>query len=243
MDRTVGGVLGVFAHPDDESLSAGGVLARAASLGVRTEVVTTTWSEDTHRARELATALTVLRAGTPKLLGYADAFVPESAPRSARLLDARLDEVVSRLVSQIREFRPTTVITHDAYGGVTGHPDHIHTYRVTALAVEAAGMESAYREKGEPWSAPELLLATHPRSMLRQITKLLGAPERLFFSPDTEVSERIDVTPWLNTKVDAILAHRSEVERGAGPGLVASLSREQRLQLLGTEWYTRRIPY
>src|SRR5690606_41323782 len=40
-----GGVLGVFAHPDDETLGAGTVLATAAAAGVPTTVVTATRGE------------------------------------------------------------------------------------------------------------------------------------------------------------------------------------------------------
>lgn len=58
-------VLGVFAHPDDESLFAGGFLARAASRGARTGVVTTTWSRATARGDDLALALAHLGAGEP----------------------------------------------------------------------------------------------------------------------------------------------------------------------------------
>lgn len=141
-------LLAVFAHPDDESLSAGGVLAQHADSGARTAVVTATWSEGTWRAGELAEALRVLGAGKPRMLGYADARVPESAPGAARLCDAPLDEAVGRLVAHIREFRPEVVVTHDGYGGLSGHPDHVQTHRVTVPAVEAAGWAQLYPETG-----------------------------------------------------------------------------------------------
>jgi len=73
-------VLAVFAHPDDESLAAGGLLARHAAPGARTAVVTATWAADTVRARELAVALGILGAEAPRMLEYADARVPGSAP-------------------------------------------------------------------------------------------------------------------------------------------------------------------
>ncbi|MGW1958343.1 PIG-L deacetylase family protein [Streptomyces sp. NPDC001920] len=69
-------LLAVFAHPDDESLFSGGVLARHAAAGARTAVVTATWTPGTRRGAELAQALRVLGAGEPRMLGYADAKVP-----------------------------------------------------------------------------------------------------------------------------------------------------------------------
>jgi N-acetyl-1-D-myo-inositol-2-amino-2-deoxy-alpha-D-glucopyranoside deacetylase len=137
-------VLAVFAHPDDEALAAGGLLARHAAAGERTAVVTATWAEDSPRAADLAEALQILGAGSPRMLGYADVRAPASAPGRARLYDAPLDEAVGRLVAHIRELRPEIVVTHDAYGGLTGHPDHVQTHRVTVLAAEAAGLERLY---------------------------------------------------------------------------------------------------
>lgn len=113
-------LLGVFAHPDDESLSAGGLLARNASEGGRTAVVTPTWAAGSLRARELAEALERLGAEPPRLLGYADARAPDSAPGRARFCDAPLDETVGAVVAHIRDFRPHIIVTHDAYGGITG---------------------------------------------------------------------------------------------------------------------------
>ncbi len=98
---TVPSLLAVFAPPDDESLSVGEVLARHATAGARTAVVTATWDVDTVRAGELAEALRILGAGEPRMLGYADARVPYSAPGNVRWCDVP-DEAVRRLVMHIR---------------------------------------------------------------------------------------------------------------------------------------------
>lgn len=160
-------LLAVFAHPDDESLWAGGVLARHATAGARTGVVTTTWATGTTRAAELAQALQILGAGPPRMLGYADARVPESAPGRVRFCDAHIDDTVRELVAHLREFRSEIVVTHDAYGGLTGHPDHVHTHRVTMLAFQAAGLERLYPDVGAPWQPSALYSATHPHSAVR----------------------------------------------------------------------------
>ncbi|MER7403151.1 PIG-L deacetylase family protein [Streptomyces sp. NPDC000070] len=233
-------LLAVFAHPDDESLMAGGTLARHAASGARTAVVTATWAPDTPRAAELAEALRILGAGKPHLLGYADSRVPESAPGRPRLCDAPLDEAVGDLVARIRDFRPEIVVSHDAYGGLTGHEDHVHTHRVTLSAVHAAGLERLYPDAGDPWQPSALYLSTHPHSAVREWGgHWAPTGKALRTVPDDRVTAAIDVTPWLDRKIAAVLAHRTEVARGAAPGLIAALPSAERERLLGTEWYIR----
>ncbi|MEU0456990.1 PIG-L deacetylase family protein [Streptomyces sp. NPDC006129] len=233
-------LLAVFAHPDDESLSAGGVLAQHASAGARTAVVTATWAADSPRAAELAEALRVLGAGAPRMLGHADSRVPHSAPGRPRLCAAPLDRTVGELVTHLRSFRPEIVVTHDAYGGLTGHEDHVHTHRVTLLAVHAAGLERLYPDAGEPWRPSALYLATHPHSAVRDWGgHWAPTGKALRTVPDDLITAAVDVTPWLERKVAAILAHRSEVARGAAPGLIAALPAAERERLLGTEYYIR----
>ncbi|WP_066947656.1 PIG-L deacetylase family protein [Streptomyces lushanensis] len=239
---SVPSLLGVFAHPDDESLSAGGVLARHATAGARTAVVTATWAADSPRAAELAEALRILGAGTPRMLGYADARVPRSAPDGARFCDAPLDETVRRLVAHIREFRPEIMVTHDAYGGLSGHPDHVHTHRVTVLAAHAAGLGRLYPDAGAPWRARALYLATHPHTAVSALRDVVGEHKAVYSVPDEQVTATVDVGPWTERKIAAVLAHRSEVRRGALPGRIAGLPPEARERLLGTEWYIRHDP-
>ncbi|MET7543554.1 PIG-L family deacetylase [Streptomyces sp. NPDC005507] len=235
-------LLAIFAHPDDESLSAGGVLARHAAGGARTAVVTATWAADTLRAAELAEALRILDAGKPRMLGYADARVPQSAPGRARFCEAPLDEAVQRLVANIREFRPDIMVTHDAYGGLPGHPDHVHTHRVTMLAAEAAGLSQLYPDAGAPWQPRALYLATHPHSAVPALRDVIAARKAVYSVPDEQVTATVDVSPWIEQKITAVLAHRSEVQRGALPGVIASLRPDVRKRLFATEWYIRHAP-
>ncbi|MFF8812695.1 PIG-L family deacetylase [Streptomyces pactum] len=238
------GLLCVHAHPDDEALWTGGVLAKYAGAGARTGVVTCTWAEGTRRAGELERSLDILGAGAPRLLGYADNGVPDSAPGAPPFSEAPFDEVTERLVGQIRRFRPDVVITYDAYGGY-GHPDHVRAHRATVAAVEAAGHDQLYPESGAPWQPRALYLVTVARSVVAEVWREAfgeraedGGP--LPGVPDERITTVVDVRPWADRKWAALHAHVSEVERGAAFTRLTSLPAPLRDRLLGTEWYLRR---
>ena len=74
---------------------------------------------------------------------------------------------------------------------------------------------------------------------LRRLGDIIGVGKAAYSVPDDQVAATLDVTPWLETKVAAVLAHRGEVKRGALPGLIAGMARDDRATLLGTEWYLR----
>ena len=220
--------MGVFAHPDDESLLAGGVLAQHATAGARTAVVTATWTASSHRASELA-----------------DARNPASAPDGAvRLVDAPLDEAVGRLVAHIREVRPDIVVGHDALGQLTGHPDHRRAHQITLLAVEAAGLPHLYPDAGEPWQPAALYTATHSQSGVGRLGPLLqSVGKTLLTVPDTYVTTTVDVSPWAAVKTRAILTHRSEAARERSlPGLLARLPEPERDEIISAEYFTRLTP-
>ncbi|MFI1937844.1 hypothetical protein ACH44C_11745 [Streptomyces purpureus] len=96
------------------------------------------------------------------MLGYNDARNPEAAPGRPWLVDASLDEAVGHLVAHIRDFKPELVVGHDAFGQLTGHPDHVRTHQITLLAVEAAGLAHRYPDTGPPWQPYALYAATRP---------------------------------------------------------------------------------
>ncbi|APU42955.1 PIG-L family deacetylase [Streptomyces sp. TN58] len=234
-------ILAVYAHPDDESLVAGGVLAKYAAAGARTAVVTASWAPDSHRATELADALTHLGAGAPRMLGYADFRVPDSAPGQPPFRDTPLDETVERLVAHVRDFRPALIVTHDAHGS-SGHPDHVHTHRVTLLAAHTAGIPGTFPKAGLPWQPTALYLSAHPESASSGLAGLVsGVGKRLHTVPDATVTATVDVRSWLDQKWSAIRAHRSETARSRSlPALLSGLPAREREAILGTEHFIRR---
>ncbi|MFC8125952.1 PIG-L deacetylase family protein [Streptomyces sp. NPDC057302] len=233
--------MGVFAHPDDESLLAGGILAQHAAAQARTTVVTMTWAPDTPRAAELADALQALGAGAPRMLGYGDARDERSAPSRARLVDAPLDQVIADVVQQMRTFRPDIVVTHDALGQLTGHPDHRRTHQAVLLAVQGAGHAHLHPQAGEPWQPRAVYCATHPESGVRDLGPLLEAVGKAVLAvPDAYVTTTVDVERWVEAKWAAIVAHRGEVARARSlPGILDRQPAEIRRRILATEYFTR----
>ena len=86
------------------------------------------------------------------------------------------------------------------------------------------------------------MLATHPVSALPVLRRHFGS-RKLFAYPDEAVTEAVDVRPWLDTKLAAIRAYVSEVQRGAAPGILDALPVADRAELLSTEWFIRREPH
>lgn len=150
----------VHAHPDDESIATGGVMARYAAEGIRVVCVTCTGGEhgeivvpemDTPqnkarlgeiRAEELRRALAQLGPVESRLLGYTDSGMMGTPQNDAlgSFWQADFDEAVGRLLELVREFRPQVMVGYNDFGGY-GHPDHIRAALVTKAAFERAAAE------------------------------------------------------------------------------------------------------
>lgn len=136
-------LLAVFAHPDDEAIAAGGLLAWCASLGAAVSLLCMTRGEHGQgsgdvgqtRSRELDAAARALGIGNVTLLDHEDGML---AWLDANRLQADITTAIDR-------YKPAVVVTFDA-DGVYGHPDHVAVHDRTTAAVRAmaAGAPSLY---------------------------------------------------------------------------------------------------
>ncbi|MGH9272590.1 MAG: PIG-L deacetylase family protein [Ilumatobacteraceae bacterium] len=133
----LGTILSVWAHPDDETYLAGGIMAAAADAGQRVVCVSATagelgtpdavnWPPDRLgpvRRWEAAAAMAVLGVGDHRFLGLGDGTL------------ATFDhEVGVAMVGELLdEVRPDTILTFGP-DGITGHPDHVTISRWTTEA-------------------------------------------------------------------------------------------------------------
>ena len=262
------GLLAVHAHPDDEAILTGGVIARAAAQGRRVDVVTCTGGErgevvgagfdpDAVRARltevrasELARALDILGAGPPRFLGYQDSGMmgePSNDDPEA-FWQASLDEAVGRLVGHIRAVRPAVLVTYDAHGGY-GHPDHIQAHRVSLVAVEAAACPPLYEQAGAAWRVPKTYFATIPKSAIAAANWVLA--DRGLPSPFGEITD-VDALPLgtpdadITTTVDVrawldrkLAALKAHATQLGPDSFFLNVPDDLAEGVFGTEWFVR----
>jgi len=150
-------LLAVFAHPDDESLASGGLLARCAEEGIRTSLLCLTRGglgalDDVHRlhmgdsrSRELQAAARELGIADVTLLDYRNGFLPwvERA------------ELEHDILSAITRSQADVVVTFDE-DGLYWHPDHIVLHERTKSTVGRMGEE-----------APALYYVSMPKGCMR----------------------------------------------------------------------------
>lgn len=195
-------LMAVHAHPDDETISMGGTLARyaarnAAARGESTDVIVVTGTRgelgeiviperdtpDEHerlgetRMGEIAAAMHALGVTRWENLGYRDSGMDGSEgnadPRSFHQhINTSLDETTEPLVRLIRSARPDVIATYDDFGGY-GHPDHIAAAKIARRAWEVAGDPSWRPEAGPAWTPTKLYEVRTPDSQRDAVLALL----------------------------------------------------------------------
>lgn len=232
-------LMAVHAHPDDEAISTGGVLARYADEGVRTVLVTCTGGEVGEisdsalatpetlaevRRRELERACQILNVGRLDLLGYRDSGMmgtPDNQHPSS-FHQASLEEASARLVALVRRERPQVLVTYDERG-FYGHPDHIKAHQITLAAFEAAGDPARWPEAGSPWRPAKLYYTAVARSAIRDFGRLMreAGIETPFGDGETRepeigvadelITTRVDVSVQVQRKRQAVMAHATQM--------------------------------
>lgn len=142
--KRLGTILGIWAHPDDETYSMGGIMAAAVENGQTVVCITATRGElgiqdesrwpakrlGQIREQELKHAFKILGVERHHWLDYPDGGCDK--------VDE--NEAVNRICSLIVAFKPDSILTFGA-DGLTGHPDH---QTVSGWAVKARDMAESH---------------------------------------------------------------------------------------------------
>ena len=144
-------ILGVFAHPDDESFCAGGTLAGHISNGAEVMVASATRGEAGQiRSAGVATRRTLGHVRQQEFhlacqqLGIQHAICLDLG--DGMLMELEPDLLTGQVCEMIRSFRPDVVITFGPDGGY-GHPDHIAIGAATTAACRCSGDSSHFPEQ------------------------------------------------------------------------------------------------
>ena len=218
-------LLCILAHPDDESLALGGVLARYAAEGVETYLVTATRGErgwfgapeanpgpvalGKIRERELRRATSVLGIREVTLLDYHDGEV-EGVDQG---------ELVRTIAGHVRRIRPDVVVAFDQ-NGVYGHPDHIAVTRATSAALIAAASADFECDSTDPPHAAskfyyfawmQATKEAYERAFGELVMTIDGVERRAVAWPEWALSARIDTSAHWQRAWEAIRCHRSQL--------------------------------
>ena len=263
-------LLGVFAHPDDESFGPGGTLARCAREGVDVHVIIATdgiaGSVDHEgrladhaslaqvRSAELARAATRLGVKSIWSLPYRDSGMrgsPDNQHPDA-LIRQPAQHVTQEVLAYMLRFRPQVVMTHDPFGGY-GHPDHIRVCEATTAAFHLARRPGS--NGSTPGNGPQKLYYTaFPKDLVKLVVRVMGLTGKdartIGRNRDidlieisrwvTPVTARIDVEPYLGAKQAASEAHASQY--AGGPSWAAAIPAPIRRRFLRFEQFTRAVP-
>ncbi|MEU5883433.1 PIG-L family deacetylase [Spirillospora sp. NPDC047279] len=245
-------LMAVHAHPDDEVLPTGGLLARCAAEGIRTVLVTCTNGEQgddangvkpgmeghdadevaRRRLAELDESVRLLGVSDLELLGYRDSGMVgwDTNHDPAAFTNVPLDQAAGRLAALMEHYRPQVVVTYDENGGY-GHPDHIQAHNIAIAASERTGIPR------------KLYFTAVPRSGIRTLLDHLKEtgvdpgfdPDDDFGTPDELITSVLDVSPYSDRKRKALEAHASQGENI----FLLRLPEEIQQIVYGTETFVR----
>ncbi len=261
-DGRVPTIVFVHAHPDDEASQTSGSMARAAAEGHRVVVVFATngdHGEDPddlaegetvvdRRRREAQVSAEVLGVHRVAWLGYSDSGMTgwEQNEHPGSFHQADLDEAATRLAEMLDDEGADVVVGYDWHGGY-GHPDHIQVHRVGLAAVWAAPDLARYplAEGEEQWLVPKVYWSSWPRSRRRRFAEIrLAAGEitqedyeaaAVSGTPD-ELLTMVDTGRWVDVKLAALRAHRSQIPED---WFMLRVDEDMREEVVGRESFYR----
>jgi len=239
------------AHPDDESIATGGVMAKAAEEGHRVVLVVATRGEHgevaegflapgeplwQRRVAETRASAEVLGAARVEFLNYVDSGMigtPENdLPES--FWQADVEEAAARLAALLVDEQADVLTVYDENGNY-GHPDHIQVHRVGVRAAELAGTPRVYMNT---------VNRDYVRRMIREAVEagveLPGGdvpPEDFEIGVEEHrITTTVDVRPWLARKRAAMAAHASQISETS---FFLAMPPEAFERMWGQEWFIR----
>jgi LmbE family N-acetylglucosaminyl deacetylase len=242
------------AHPDDESIATGGILAQAADAGHRVVLVVATRGElgtagpgqlapgpelAARRTTETERAAEILGVARVEFLGYHDSGMAGTPTNEApgSFWTADVDEAATRVAAILDEERAGILTTYDERG-VYGHPDHIQVHRVGIRAGELAGTPRVYESTIDASYLRDLMEHGHELLPAGELPPDLPEAPSLDLGVDpARITTTVDVSAFIDRKRAALAAHTSQVDETS---FFLALPRELFRAAFRYEWFIRR---
>ncbi len=243
-------LLGIFAHPDDETLTCGGTFARYAHQGVETSLILATrgergWFSDwdaypgekalgSLREQEVRNACQELGISRLDFLEYLDGEVDQADDQ----------EIMAKLVSLVRQIRPHVVVTFGP-DGLYGHPDHIATSQFTTSAlVWASDPHAPYATALAPHRVSKLYYRVASAAWFARympafgdlVMQIDGQERRAHPWTNWTLTTRVDASAYWAQAWRAVRCHQTQLRY---PSRLAQLSEQDHRYLWGTQEYYR----
>lgn len=245
------------AHPDDESIATGGVMAKAADDGHDVVLVVATKGEEgefpdgflddgesleDRRIAETMTSAGVLGVKAVAWLGYRDSGMVDTPTTKNPdcFWQAEVEEAAQRLATILREHGADVLTIYDSNGNY-GHPDHVQVHRVGVRAAQIAGVERVYEATMNRDYIQRSIRAMREASADGNLPE--GIPEDAppedfeIGVPESEITTAVDVTAYLDRKRASMRAHASQISEQS---FFLQMPDEVFASAFGTEWFVHR---
>ncbi len=241
------------AHPDDECISCGGVMHKAADEGHRVVLVVATRGEHgevpagflaegeelwKRRVIETHSAANILGAQRVEFLGYVDSGMMGEPTNDlpGSFWTAPVEEAAQRLADILVEEKAAVLTIYDDNGGY-GHPDHIQVHRVGRRAAEIAGVGRVYQAtmNREYLSRGMKAFAAQAKSAGVEVPDVDGDDSN-FGKPEAEMTARVDVAAYPAQKRAAMRAHASQISEES---FFLAMPDDVFAYAFGVEWFIR----
>ena len=244
------------AHPDDECIATGGVIAAAVAAGHRVVLVVATRGEvgevddgvladgetlADRREVETAQAAAILGIARVEFLGYRDSGMIDTPDNDApgSFWTADVEEAAARLATILRDEQADALTIYDDNGNY-GHPDHIQVHHVGVRAAELARTPRVYEATLNRDAMQRLIRDRRNETIAAGIELPEGVDDPDEFTmgvPEARITTTVDVSAFTDRKREALAAHASQVDETS---FFLAMPVEMFREMFGTEWFIRR---